>query len=175
MRVVGGIYKSRKLVYPKSKTTRPTSDMVKVAVFNMLNLNRGIVLDLFAGSGSYGIEALSRGAKFAYFVDIDNDAINSILTNIKNLNLEEQASINKMNYKSFLKKNATLFNYIFLDPPFNFKNYHDLIEETLLYLHNDGRIILEVNKDFFLNENSKFTVVKDKIYGNKKIIILHKS
>ena len=174
MRVTGGKFKSRKLIYPKTKATRPTSDMVKLAVFNMLDISSGVVLDLFAGSGSYGIEAISRGASFAYFIDYNQEAINVINENIKALEIKNETKVIKTTYEKFLKTNQTKFDYIFLDPPFDFKNYYNLINELYLYLNDNGVIILEVSKNFELGDLEKYNTYKEKIYGNKKIIILHK-
>ena len=90
MRVIAGLYRHRELKMPKSNLTRPTKDMVKGAVFNALGvkINEAVVLDLFAGSGALGIEAISRGAKFTYFVDSSLDAKETILTNLNNLKIK---------------------------------------------------------------------------------------
>ena len=88
MRVVGGLYRHRELAWPKVEDTRPTKDMVREAIFSALSskVTNSVVLDLFAGSGAMGIEAISRGASFTYLVDNSYEAIKAINQNINKIN-----------------------------------------------------------------------------------------
>ena len=149
MRVISGTAKGHKLVAPKSPRTRPALDQVKEAVFNILfNVENLKVLDLFAGCGSVGIEALSRGAVDAVFVEEWDKAIESIRRNLNHCKLESRAIILKSTVEfaiKKLKKQNRKFDLIFVDPPY-LKN---LVNPTLLLLANSSlvtentRIIVE--------------------------------
>jgi 16S rRNA (guanine(966)-N(2))-methyltransferase RsmD len=124
MRIIGGYLKSRKLCFPKSRITRPVTDRAKETIFNVLgNLTQSVtVLDLFAGSGSLGIEALSRGARSACFVDSDRQACKCIDRNLKSLELLTLSSTccTKVDLAvRRLQKEGQKFDLIFLDPPHN--------------------------------------------------------
>lgn len=124
MRIIGGALKRRKLYFPKAYATRPVTDRAKETTFNVLGAQcEGVsVLDLFAGSGSLGIEALSRGAKEAYFVDSAKIAAACIDRNLKSLALEILGSVLPMPVPEAvrrLEKQGKTFGLIFLDPPHN--------------------------------------------------------
>jgi 16S rRNA (guanine(966)-N(2))-methyltransferase RsmD len=131
MRVIAGKCKGRRLIAPKGKHVRPALDQVKEAVFNILfDINDLDVLDLFAGSGSIGIEALSRGASSATFVEKDSAAYRSITENLEKCNLQDQATVWKLHVSVAIKKldkNDTKFDLIFVDPPY----LKDLVNPTL--------------------------------------------
>lgn len=121
MRIIGGKYRSRSLLFDIDKTlTRPTKDVVREGVFSALSnyLSSTTILDLFAGSGSYGIEGLSRGAKKAIFVDSNDKSIEIIKKNI--FFVEEEVIIEKADYLTYLTnyKNTETFDLVFLDPPY---------------------------------------------------------
>ena len=120
MRVTTGLARGRTLVAPQGMDTRPSSDMTKQAVFNIIqNYVEGCTfLDLFAGSGQMGIEALSRGAKHAVFVDAASKAVEVVRANLKHCKLSDQAKIAQMDAASFLKSTTTRFDIVFLDPPY---------------------------------------------------------
>ena len=105
MRVVGGVYRHRELAWPKSIATRPTKDMVREAVFSALSnkVSNSVVLDLFAGSGAFAIEAISRGASFAYLVDNDFEANKAINQNISNEIREKTEENNIISYNNIKK------------------------------------------------------------------------
>jgi len=120
MRVTGGIGKGRKLKVPAGSRVRPTSDKVKQALYNILGekTEGALFLDLYAGTGGIGIEALSRGAARVVFVD---DARNSLLVikqNIEQLGFGERAQVVPSKVEAFLKKTSEQFDIIFLDPPY---------------------------------------------------------
>lgn len=127
MRVISGRLGGRKLKGAVDKrSTRPVTDSVKEAIFNILgNVSGDRVLDLFAGTGSFGIEALSCGAKEVVFIDHDREAVKSIKENLFSLGLK--ASVHKEPVKKSLQKLEGKFDLIFVDPPFS----GDLARETL--------------------------------------------
>lgn len=174
--ITGGTFKGRKINRPNSKITRPTTNKIRQAIFNSLfNIKNYVCLDLFSGSASYGIEALSRQAETVYFNDSNKEAFNIIKDNIKKLDLINNSHISNLDCFSFINKAKNLnitFDLIFLDPPFNFKEYDLLLEETNKILKKEGKIVLEINKNTGLNISSNYIKVKDKLYGNKRVIIL---
>ena len=120
MRVITGTARSKKLITPKGSDVRPTTDMVKEAVFSAVQfeIEGAAVLDLFAGSGQIGIEALSRGAKSAVFVDKNRDAIAAVKENLKTTQLAEKAKVLLTDSLAFLKSTGEQFDFVFLDPPY---------------------------------------------------------
>ena len=177
MRVVGGIHRGRILNRVNKESTRETADMVKVAVFNMLQLNSGVVLDLYAGSGAYGIEALSRGCDFAYFVDRDKDAISTVIKNIKMLKLENQTKVYHQTDEQFLKNldSSIMFDTIFLDPPYDHETYQKVIPILYDHLNQDGYILCESKKQIEIDIHiDGLEKIKNKTYGIKRITIFQK-
>jgi 16S rRNA (guanine966-N2)-methyltransferase len=178
MRIIGGKHRSRQLELVGKASTRETADLVKGAVFNMLGSTlSGTVLDLFAGSGAYGLEAISRGASFAYLVDIDQDAVKTIHKNSASLGESAHVSIHQKDYQQFIRQleKKETFDYVFLDPPYALNMYQDIIStlEPIVYLH--GMIVCESKKDIILPDHiQSFTKIKDKTYGIKRISIYEK-
>ena len=125
MRVIAGKSRRIQLVTPEGMNTRPTTDRIKETLFNMINneLYDCRFLDLYSGSGGIGIEALSRGAAFCTFVDNDSDAVRCICQNLKKTRLIEQADIISSDaveaVKSLQAKGAGVYDFIFMDPPYN--------------------------------------------------------
>lgn len=119
MRVITGTARGTNLKAPDGLTTRPTADKVKQAVFNIIQYEiAGEVLDLFAGSGQLGIEALSRGASHAVFVDAGKPAIAVIRENLKKTHLEDRAEVVCCDYMTYLANCKKRFRIVFLDPPY---------------------------------------------------------
>lgn len=175
MRVISGKYKSKKIDGFDIDGTRPTMDRVKESLFGIIqnNIKNSICLDLFAGSGSLGIEALSNGADKCYFVDNSNDIL-KILT--KNLEEIENSIIIKNDYITaldYFKKNNIKFDIIFLDPPYKL----NLINSCINYINknellNDNGIIV---CEYELEEiKTNMEILKSKSYGSKNIMILRK-
>ncbi|MBI3306265.1 MAG: 16S rRNA (guanine(966)-N(2))-methyltransferase RsmD [Candidatus Omnitrophica bacterium] len=139
MRIIGGELKSRKIQFPKSRLTRPMTDKTKETLFNVLG---GLVigkhiLDLYSGSGSVGLESLSRGALDVTFVDQADWAVRVIQTNLKDLNLTPRSRIIKgdvLRSIDKLKKEGQLYSVVFVDPPFN----QGLVKKTLNKLDLSG-------------------------------------
>lgn len=131
MRVIGGKYKGRYLVNFQADHIRPTTDRVKESLFNILQsyIDGAEVLDLFAGTGNLGIEALSRGAQKVTFVEKNPKSLQLIKENLKALKIEEEYEIQKQDVMKFLKSTGDLqYDLIFIDPPFTEKMAHDVME-----------------------------------------------
>ena len=146
MRIISGKFKGRKLSCADGKTTRPTMDFIKEAMFSIVSdLSDKQVLDLYAGSGSLGIEALSRGAKSVDLVEFSTKAISEILNNLKIIGTGEEIKVKKKKVDAFIKKCDKKYDVIFVDPPYQknlINNTLKLILEHKL-LTDDGVIILE--------------------------------
>lgn len=179
MRIVGGKYRHRIIKYPDcADFIRPTKDRIREAIFNALgNVNDYISLDLYAGSGSMGIESLSRGCQKCYFVDINDTAIRTILENVKSLSiLDSQYNIKKIqdfDALFFFKENNISFDLIFIDPPYKEGNYEDVVN----YIYNNNIIkekgIIVLESDHHLNINFlSFNKIKEYKYGYIFVTIL---
>ena len=173
MRVISGKYKGKNLIGFDIDGTRPTMDRVKESLFGIIQnyIKNSIVLDLFAGSGSLGIEALSNGAKECYFFDNNIELVNIIKKNTIGIN---GTHIMKSDYKNSLEllKNSNIkFDIIFLDPPYKLNLINDCLNKILEYnlLNKDGIIICEYETEEI--NSDILTLIKDKKYGSKKIKI----
>ena len=172
MRVISGKYKGKKLEGFSIDGTRPTMDRVKESLFGSIQnyIKNSIVLDLFAGSGSLGIEALSNGADSCYFCDNSVEAIKVLEKNLKNI---DNSYIIKKDYKETLKelksKNIK-FDLIFLDPPYKLNLISDCIKKILEYkiLNKNGLIICEYESE---NIYCDLELIKEKKYGTTYIKI----
>ena len=174
MRVVSGSARGRKLREPVGLDIRPTSDMVKEAMFDIVqfDIEGRRVLDLFAGTGQIGIEALSRGAESVVFVDINTTAVKLIRENLKLSGLTGAASVYNRDALRFLEKDEK-FNLIFLDPPYDSVLAGRAIEKIIKFdkLDTNGIMICEANVDFTAPEVSPpYCLHKEYRYGSVKII-----
>lgn len=180
MKIVSGKYKGRNILGFDIKGTRPTQDRVKENLFNIINedIKDNVLLDLFAGSGNLGLEALSRDAKYVYFNDNNRKAIDIINKNINNINIDNCKVLN-MNYQkalSYFKDNNIKLDIIFLDPPYE----TSYIEQSIIIanednlLSDDGIIVCESNGLDKIIYPDNFKVVKEKKYGDKYIVIIKK-
>ncbi len=185
MRVIAGLYKRRLLnTLPGNDITRPTSDRVKESIFNIISkeIPNATVLDLFAGSGSLGIESLSRGAKKVIFVENNHSAAKNIQNNLENLKISdnEYILINKDTTK-FLTSNITetKVDIIFADPPYLSKWYENALDEiensqicsekcTVIFeMPTNCKILLQSNTQGWIKEDERH-------YGKTKIEIWRK-
>ncbi|MFD2043993.1 16S rRNA (guanine(966)-N(2))-methyltransferase RsmD [Ornithinibacillus salinisoli] len=173
MRVVAGLHKGRQIKAVPGKSTRPTTDKVKEAIFQVIGpfFQGGNCLDLFAGSGSLGIEAISRGMDSCIFIDKHPKAIHTISENIKNLRLEENSEVFRTDAYRALKasaKRGITFNLIFLDPPYGKANYTELINEIEKHnlLNEEGVIYCEHDpNERFSFPIDNFDIMKQVNYG----------
>ena len=176
IRITGGENRSRLLETPNTGLTKPTMDRVREGVFSALGdaVRHANVLDLFAGSGSYGFEALSRGADNATFVDSSVEAVKVIKKNASNLKCQNVVVENK-DVLSFLSGNPGNFDIIFVDPPYKLEAYGEVVK-TLVnenILSNNGIVVLESERELNIDE-SAFKKVKLYKYGLAKVYILRK-
>lgn len=183
MRVISGRCKGRVLRSPNNKFIRPTSDKIKEFIFNYIGnvIEDAVVLDLFAGSGSLAIEALSRGAKFAILVDHSKEAIRLIYKNLELTNFLDQTKIVRQDVLKFLSKaklyQNNKFDVIFADPPYfvddHYRFVNGVINEDLS--KNGGVFVLEHSSRVSINIQSKFLQVDiTKIFGDTAITIYQK-
>jgi 16S rRNA (guanine(966)-N(2))-methyltransferase RsmD len=181
--VVSGICKGRPLKAVPGNTTRPTTDKVKEALFNMIGpyFNGGIGLDLFAGSGGLGIEALSRGLDKTIFIDREKVAIQTIHDNLKACKFEDKAEVYRNDAERALKaliKREISFDYIFLDPPYKKQQLISLMEQMdeQKLIKNGGHIICEHSHDVVLPQSvGKCIQIKHEKYGIIAITIYSKN
>lgn len=177
MKVISGKYKGRVLKGFDLTGTRPTMDRVKESLFGTIQnyIPNSVVLDLFAGSGNLGIEALSEGASYAYLVDSNYKAISVIKENITNIGITDIEVINS-DYKQALKDFTLKFDIIFLDPPYNTNYIEESIKLITKYdlLNSKGIIVCESDSLDKICYSEVFKKVKEKKYGDKYIVILQK-
>ena len=181
MRVITGKAKGIVLKAPQGNETRPTADRVKEAVFSMLqfDIEGRKVLDLFAGTGQMGIEALSRGSDEAIFVDKSKDAIKLINENLQKVRLSEKASVFQADYLDFIKRNQSrAFDIIILDPPYAKKMYAPALSAMLdaALIKPTTIIVCESGADEIFDGNEalkgRFNIEKQSKYSNTVITLL---
>ena len=172
MRIISGKYKGKNLESFNIDGTRPTMDRVKESLFSIIQgiIKDSVCLDLFAGSGSLGLEALSNGAKECYFVDKNIEVIKVLKRNLSDIN---NAFIINSSFETFLKTTNKKFDLIFLDPPYKLNLINksiDLILENDL-LNDNGIIVCEYETEDIID---KLNLVKEKKYGSKYVKIYQK-
>jgi len=182
MRIIGGNLRGKIILAPIDKSTRPLKDMVRESIFNIIehsknefvNLNSAKVLDLFSGTGSFGIECLSRGAKKVIFFENYTNSIKVLKKNLNLLKLNKYSKIiEKDSYNiSQSQINLKKFDLIFLDPPFKDKKINQLIEiiKKMKITSKDSLIIIHRNKKIVENISKDLIISKEKNYGLSKII-----
>lgn len=177
MRIISGKYKGKKLDGFDIEGTRPTQERVKESLFGMIqnNLNDTIVLDLFAGSGNLGIEALSNGSNFSYFVDNNDECIKIMKKNLTNISNDSYKVLNMDYLKAlnYFSEENIKFDVIFLDPPYKLECISNILEIVLNNnLLNSGAIIVcEYEFDYFKDDYYGLELIKEKQYGYKNIRI----
>jgi 16S rRNA (guanine(966)-N(2))-methyltransferase RsmD len=177
MRIIGGEYKSRPIMMPKGVDIRPTQDKVREAVFNILgDISGKSVLELFAGSGAFGIEAISRGARSAAFVDNNFRCAQTIRANLESLGVDgsryDIIKSDAIGVMSRLVKSEERFDIVFLDPPY----YRDMAKKCLISIDSydivspTGLIIVEhFKKDALDVELERFLFLDERRYGDTLI------
>ena len=180
MRVISGIAKGCKLNSIDDLSTRPTLDRVKEPLFSMIqiHLEEANVLDLFAGSGALGIEALSRGANHCAFCDKSFKSIKMLKENINKTRMQEKSTIYSEDYKKCLNNLKGQFDIIFIDPPYKYDIAVDSIKNImkLKLLAKDGIIILETDEEERelkeLEEVVELEVYDKRKYGRVRLLFL---
>ena len=183
MRIISGNLKGKKISLPKDKATRPLKDMVKESIFNLIEhskkfnveVNNSNVLDLFSGSGSFGLECISRGCKNVDFVENHEKALLVLKENISKLKVEKNCNVINKNCFDFLNLNkyfSKKYNIIFIDPPFKEKKINEIIYKIkeLNILFKDGIIIIHRHKKDDLVISKNFYSIEIRKYGISKII-----
>ncbi|MCL2527022.1 MAG: 16S rRNA (guanine(966)-N(2))-methyltransferase RsmD [Defluviitaleaceae bacterium] len=178
MRVIAGKARRTALAAPKGQATRPTADRVKENLFNIIShyVPGARFLDLFCGSGAIGVEALSRGAETAVFVDISKDAILATNSNIARTRLEKQSKVLQMcviQAITKLKFDGNCFDIIFMDPPYNSTLFPQVAKalETASLLSDEGILIAEIGADEPLPDVSPFVLEDNRTYGNTQLLL----
>lgn len=179
MRVISGERKGLHLKAVPGTNTRPTTDKVKESIFNMIGpyFDGGLAVDLFAGSGNLGIEALSRGIDTCIFIEKDQKAMQTISENLQKCRLEQFGETYKMDatraLKAFEKRNLEI-DLLFIDPPYSKVQYYDLAKKIveLGLMKQTGIIVCEHDKSVHLEADlATFTLVRRETYGSTIISI----
>jgi len=185
--IIGGNFKRTKLEVPV-KDVRPTSAIKREAIFSILEsyalrksydlYKNKCVIDLFAGSGSLGLEAISRGASFGYFFEINSEVNDILLLNCKKICKNNQFHIYQQESNLLGEK---IYSYpisvIFIDPPYKLNPFNNLLEKFFdkNILQNNTIIVLETDKKTSIKFNKGLNIIKEKIYGKTKIVFLKKN
>ena len=174
MRIISGSLKGKKISIPKDDKTRPLKDMVKESIFNILQhsneinfkIENSVILDLFSGSGSFGLECISRGAKYVVFNENYKKAIEILERNIKTLNCEDKCEVIKEDCFNYLNKLNLSVDIIFMDPPFKEFKINDLIDTLYLkkILKKNGIIIIHRNKKTIEKLSTKLNIIDIRHY-----------
>tara|TARA_B100000513_G_scaffold37622_1_gene14373 strand:+ start:86 stop:655 length:570 start_codon:yes stop_codon:yes gene_type:complete len=188
MRIISGSNRGKKLIMPNDKTTRPLKDMAKESIFNILTHAKYInfhikdskVLDLFSGIGSFGLECISRGSKFVFFLENYPPVLEILKINISNLNYENKSKvieIDAFTINNSIFKDDQKFQIIFCDPPYKEKKIELLIENIIEMniLEKNGIIIIHRKKGDLDPFPNKFKIIDKKNYGLSTFIFGRKS
>ena len=181
MRVIAGSARRLRLLTPEGNDTRPTQDRIKETLFNMIqnDVPGAVFIDLFAGSGGIGIEALSRGASRAYFIENAAKAYKCIMENLKTTHFEDVATVFKQDVvialRNIHEKEADI---IFIDPPYQAGLYERTLSQlsNMSYVTENTMIILEsaVDMDFSVVSDYGFEVRREKEYKTNKHVFLYR-
>ncbi len=178
MRVITGTARGKRLKELKGDNVRPTTDRVKEGLFSSIqfDIEGRRVLDLFAGSGQLGIEALSRGAETATFIDNSIESVEIVKENLKTTGLEKQAIVFRSDYSDFLSASKSVYDIAFIDPPFAEGLWEDALNKVCRVMSAAGIIICEHPSDVVLPESTEgFRVRKQYRYGKILVTIYARS
>lgn len=180
MRIIGGEFRGRKLVSPSGKNIRPTSDRMRETMFNILeHSSRGLeganILDVFAGTGALGLEALSRRAAHVSFFDRDRAALQLVKKNIALLNAENRTTVKFITAPN-LPPTRRAYDFIFLDPPYDLHIINGTLDalNKNKYLADDCMIIAEYASDNIIEFPDYLEISKEKTYGEARFTFLRK-
>jgi len=182
MRIISGKLKGKKLFLPKDKNTRPLKDLVKLSIFNLIDHSKKIniklegssILDLFSGSGSFGLECLSRGSKIIYFFENYIEAIKILKKNLSLFKNKENFKIFNNDCFEFFNSEQKInkkFDIIFLDPPYRETRVNELLEKIIEYriLDPNGIIIIHRHKKDKIEITNKLKIFEVRNYGLSKV------
>lgn len=181
MRVIAGKAKRLNLKTIEGLDTRPTTDRIKETLFNMINVQLADCdfLDLFSGSGAIGIEALSRGAKSAVFVENNRSALNCIKENLRTTKLGEDAVVLALDVLSAIRTleiQGRVFDVVFMDPPYNLLLEKQVLEalqfSNIIYYNTIIIVEASIDTEFDFLENTKFRIYKEKKYKTNKHVFI---
>lgn len=181
MKVISGSLKGRNIEGFNILGTRPTMDRVKESVFGMIqnHIRESIVLDLFSGSGNYGIEAISNDARKVFFNDYNKKCIKVIKDNLERFNVLNKGVITNLDYQKALDmyfKEGITFDLIFLDPPYK----ENIIDNILNYVSNNnllnekGIVVCELTSNNLSENYNDLVLIKERKYGEKYVFIYQK-
>ncbi len=181
MRIIGGTAKGRKLLSVPGSTTRPILDRVKAPLFDILrpNLPEMEILDLFAGSGSVGIEALSQGAKHCTFLDLTSKATDTIKENLQTCDLRGKAEVRTTDAFAYLRKAKRSFDLIYVAPP----QYENLWVEAMHHIaerphlvESRGLVVVQIDpKEYEVLSLREFDLEQERKYGNTMLLFFRKT
>ena len=182
MRIIGGNFKGKRILDPQDKETRPLKDLAKESIFNILKhsnkfsikIENSIILDLFSGVGSFGLECLSRGAKYVTFVENYSGVLPILKRNLSNLKIEGKYQVindnilNNIDFKKIINK----YDIIFLDPQYKEKKLPIIIDQISKdkILSDNGIMIIHRHKKEEDQFTKKFKILVEKKYGISKIL-----
>ena len=178
MRVISGYLKGRNILGYNINGTRPTMDRVKESMFASIQdyIDNSTILDLFCGTGSLGIEAISMGASKCYFVDNGKEIVKCLNKNIDNMDIKNKCTVINKDYREallYFKNNNIKFNIILVDAPYKMKIMEEVINLIIKYdlLLNNGILVLEYSFDKLKDNYSNIKLLKSKKYGDKYVNI----
>ncbi|WP_298913506.1 16S rRNA (guanine(966)-N(2))-methyltransferase RsmD [uncultured Algimonas sp.] len=181
MRIVSGTHRGRTIATPDGRNTRPTSDQTRESIFNILDhadwappLDGAHVLDIFAGSGALGLEAISRGAAFCVFVERHPDALKAIRRNIDHFGLGDEARLHRFDatrLKLAPANRPAPFTHVFMDPPYGKGLWAPVLRRLPPYLSEDAVIILEESAETDILPRG-WIVRADKVWGASRVLFL---
>ena len=178
MRVITGTARGIRLnTVPGNDIVRPTPEKIKEAIFSSIqfDIEGRRILDLFAGCGQLGIEALSRGAESAVFVDVSDISLGVVKQNLEATRLIDNAAVIRSDWESFLARCNDTFDIAFLDPPYRAGLLENAISSVTKFMSNYGIIICEHPSDIFLSPSvNGFSVAKEYKYGNIVVTVYRK-
>jgi|TARA_B110000971_G_scaffold206442_1_gene229708 16S rRNA (guanine966-N2)-methyltransferase len=181
MRIISGTSKGKRLYEPKDLLTRPLKDLTKESIFNIIchsnkfnvALEDANILDLFSGTGSFGLECLSRGSKHVTFVENYKKILPILKKNIIGLNYEKNSKIIEMDINNSLsfKVFQNQFNIIFLDPPYKEKKLFQILENIIQFnlLKDEGVVIIHRHKKEIDKFPKRLKIIEDKLYGISRV------
>jgi len=183
MRIISGNFRGKKLFLPSDKLTRPLKDIVKESIFNLIQhskkinliIKNSLILDLFSGSGSFGIECISREAEKVVFLENYPKAIKILKKNLNLLKNVNTYEIYEKDFFHFFSSNKNLdlkFDIIFIDPPYKEKKINEIIEIILekKILTQNGILVIHRHKKDDVKLTSKLKIIEDRTYGISKIL-----